>query len=381
MLAVWGSPGTDPGQFRSLNAVALDRDGNIYAADSLNDRIQKLAPDGSPLAQWGTLGSGPGEFDEPYGVAVDQNGMIYVADLRNGRVQKLAPDGTPLPLWGARGNAPTGSFSYPTSVVVDGQGNLYVLESVLTSRLRKFTPDGQVVFEVGGLHNPERLALDADGTIYVSDTLADQVVKISASGLVVQRWGAFGSRPGQFYRPTGIALDGRGTLYVADRDNYRIQRFTTTGQPLGQIGGAPPTPLGQFLRPNGVSVDAAGHVYVEDWGNRRMQELDPDGLPVRAGPLDSGELAAFDQRNQTVTDPSGGQWLLDTNASRLLQLDAQGSLVAEWGGWGSAPGQFEFPGALAVGPDGAIYVADTWNNRVQVLNLGSAPPPAAPDEP
>jgi len=80
-----------PGQFKLLVGVAVDTQGNVYAVDSSNNRIQKLSPNGELLAEWGTYGSAPGQFPSPTGVAVDAQGNVYVADSQNHRIQKLYP--------------------------------------------------------------------------------------------------------------------------------------------------------------------------------------------------------------------------------------------------------------------------------------------------
>ena len=84
--------------------VSVNTEGNLYVSDTGNRRIQKLSPDGTPLAQWGTYGDAPGQFRSPSGIAVDAQGNIFVADLETGGIQKLSPDGQPLAAWGRSGS-------------------------------------------------------------------------------------------------------------------------------------------------------------------------------------------------------------------------------------------------------------------------------------
>ena len=87
----WGSEGSGDGQFDELLAVALDADGNVYAADRKNNRIQKFTSDGTFITKWGSEGSDDGRFNMPHGVAVDTDGNVYVADTYNHRIQKFRP--------------------------------------------------------------------------------------------------------------------------------------------------------------------------------------------------------------------------------------------------------------------------------------------------
>ena len=92
-LGAWGEPGTGDGQFNFPWGIDVDRAGDVYVADWRNDRVQKFDADGKHLATWGGPGRADGEFQRPSGVAVDNEGLIYVADWGNERVQVLGPDG------------------------------------------------------------------------------------------------------------------------------------------------------------------------------------------------------------------------------------------------------------------------------------------------
>jgi len=136
-LGRWGSRGAGPGQFISPFGIALDGQGNLYVADSGNNRIQKLSVNGGrPLGQFGTKGTGPGQFNNPVGVAIDQQGNIYVADRGNHRIQKLSSAGQFLQQWANSGRFGTellpgdqpGQFNSPNGLALDSKGNLYVAD-------------------------------------------------------------------------------------------------------------------------------------------------------------------------------------------------------------------------------------------------------------
>jgi DNA-binding beta-propeller fold protein YncE len=135
-LAEWGTDGRGVGQFHRPGAVALDSAGNIYVADSGNDRVVKLSPAGQVMVTWGKCtpgvppcspspGDGPAEFFGPNGIAVDGSGNVYVAESVNNRIQKLSSSGQSLARWGTQGSGP-GQFDSPWAVTLDAAGNVYV---------------------------------------------------------------------------------------------------------------------------------------------------------------------------------------------------------------------------------------------------------------
>lgn len=185
-----GGKGKENGRLDFPRGLAVDNAGNIFVADTNNDRLQKFAPTGMFLSVIGKGGAGPGEFREPGGIAVDSAGYIYVADVSNHRVQKLKPDGTFLAQW--KGPEP-------------------------------------------GFQNPRDIAIGKDNSIYVVDQGHSRIVKIDSNGKVQMVWGTAGRGDGQLAGPTSIAVDGKNDrVYVADPGNKRIQVFDPNGKFLSK---------------------------------------------------------------------------------------------------------------------------------------------------
>jgi DNA-binding beta-propeller fold protein YncE len=124
----WGSPGTDPGQFSRVRALALGLDGLLYAADACNDRIQVFTRDGELKACWGKRGEQPGELAYPYDLAFGRKGELYVVEYGNHRVQKFTVQGQSLGCWGGPGREP-GRLHSPWALAVDSKGKVHVLDS------------------------------------------------------------------------------------------------------------------------------------------------------------------------------------------------------------------------------------------------------------
>src|SRR5262249_17891833 len=140
-LLTWGVPGTGNGELSSPQGVATDGSGNVYIADTGNDRIQKFDASGTFLTTWGSNGSGNGQFLTPRGVATDGSGNVYVADTNNDRIQKFDGSGTFLTTWGSTGFPGNGLFTFPLGVATDGRRNVDVLQTN-NPRLQKFDGSG-----------------------------------------------------------------------------------------------------------------------------------------------------------------------------------------------------------------------------------------------
>lgn len=257
-----GKAGFDNGMrvtasFRHPYGLAIDRKGNMYVGDVGNHCIRKIAPDGkvSTLAG-GRKGFSDRKgdlamFNHPYGVAVDSKNNVYVADSYNNRIRKIKPDGSTSTLAGngrdgfIDGRALRAEFYVPIGIVIDEAGNVYVGDEG-NSSIRKVTTDGFVTTLAGNgkfsfgdgvgrgatFNAPGGIALDKHGNLYVADYLNNAIRRVSVSGQVHTIAGSADKgfadgHPSQakFHYPFGIAVDAAGLVYVGDQYNHRIRKI------------------------------------------------------------------------------------------------------------------------------------------------------------
>jgi DNA-binding beta-propeller fold protein YncE len=260
LLDAFGTKGSGDGQFRYPSDLALDSAGNIYVADQDDQRIQKLAPDGRLLAKFGSgsLAEGqmaPGAFDDPSGVAVDPAGNVWVVENDNKRVQKLAPDGSPLLMFG--GDA---GFSDPRQLALAPSGDIYVTD--LNGSVFRFASDGTLLGTFGqGLETPRGIAVDRAGDVLVADRDQFRVAVFSPTGDLLRTI----SRPlerGALYA-MDVALDASGDIWVLT-DGNGLMKFSPSGDLLATVFES----LRGEDRPAydafGIVAEAGGSVLVAD---------------------------------------------------------------------------------------------------------------------
>lgn len=229
-------------EFNTPSGIAFDTAGNLYIADTGNHAIRKRTPQGvvTTLAGDGSAGFRDGaaaqaRFNGPIGVAVDTQGRVYVADTYNDRIRVIAPDGQVSTLAGgalpgmADGVGDQARFDTPTDLKVDAHGVVWVAD-MRNDAIRRIAPDGSVSTLIGGdpadlsplLHRPMTLALTHDGVLYVGDA-SGRVLQVTRAGHVVTMSGEDVMQ--RMSRPAGIAVDAQGAVYVSDAGSARVHRL------------------------------------------------------------------------------------------------------------------------------------------------------------
>ncbi len=313
------------------------------------------------------------KFSEPAGVAVNSLGnIIYVADRQNHRIRKITSTGTVSLFAGTGavggmddmpGMPGVAQFYQPEGVAVDSDGFVYVADSV-RSLIRKITPPSSGT---------------GTGTVI---TLAGG--NVSGVGGMPCTPPSSGCTKGmgtdaRFSNPYGVAVDGSGNvLYVADTVNDRIRKITSTGTVTTFAGGGSPA---QFNTPVSVAVDSKGFVYVADRDNDRIQKITPGGVVTTlagggSGNSDGvGTSAKFNKPSGVAVDSKGFVYVADRDNDRIRKITPDGVVTTlAGGGSGSSDGtgtsvQFKRPEDVAVDKLGNVYVADTGNHRIRKITI------------
>jgi tripartite motif-containing protein 71 len=372
----WGSHGSAPGQFADPRGLAASET-EVVVADDDNHRIQRFTPEGAWDGEAGEHGRGPGQFSYPYGVALDAAGDVYVADNINARVVKLSPGLAFLGAWGGPGSKP-GQLAFPRGIASNPAGDTYVADTA-NGRVQEFDPEGNLVRTIGTSARgpgqfiaPEGLATDPSGSLFVSDTTDGRIERFSPAGEYLGQWTAAGGHFAGFNAPAGIGIDPRGAVYVADRANGRVVRMWGDGTYLGELGG--PLEVGDVSlgSPGSVAVDpASGNTYVADTLHNRVLVFAPDGTLLARWGANEGDGAPgggqgqFDAPDAVAVGPGGEVFVADTGNNRVVALSSAGAVEATWGVKGSANGHFHEPTGVAVDAAGRVFVVDRENNRVE----------------
>ena len=439
-----GGPATSAA-LNNPSGVAVDSTGNLFIADSRNNRIRKVSPSGiiTTVAGDGTTAfsgdGGPATSASlsPSGVAVDSSGNLFIADSRNNRIRKVSPSGIITTVAGDGTTAFSGDGGPATSaslylnvggVAVDGSGNLFIADCV-HNRIRKVSSDGIITTVAGGgasglgdggpatsvaLSFPSGVAADAAGNFFIADTINNRIRKVSPSGTITTVAGngtqGFSGDGGSAtsaalqihevaVNPTGIAVDGSGNLFIGDTDNERIRKVATNGIITTVAGngaygfsgdGGPATSaslqVSAFSNGGGaVAVDGSGNIFIADTFNQRIRKVSPSGIITTVagngaygfsgdgGPATSASLS---RSSDVAVDGSGNLFIADFQNGRIRKVSPSGIITTIAGGGNSGLGDGGpatsaslSPGGIAVDTSGNLFIADSRNYRIRKVSL------------
>lgn len=295
---------TTTGVLSHPEALARTPRGLMYVVDSLDHSIKKVNDDGvirfvgtgRPGASNGGFG-GAVSFKNPTGLAVDDDGNLYVADSGNNLLRKITPKG-------------------------------------VASTLAQFAPNN------GRTVSTQGVAVAGDGTVFVSDPALNQILRVTGAGKVsllsgVKEGGSLNGpvKMASFLQPQGLAVDPAGVLYVADTGNNCIRRITPDGRVSTLAGtGVPGDRDGsateaQFDRPYGLAVDHDGNLFVTETVGNKIRRVAPDGSVVtvagtgETGTADGrGNRASFDGPRGILVAEDGSLYVADSLNARIRKV-------------------------------------------------------------
>jgi len=407
-----GSPAVDA-PLIGPTALAVDPSGNLFIADSDWDdqisQIRKVSPDGVIITAagqsfWGFTGDGGPATNAfltaPTGLAADAIGNLFIADTYNDRVRKISPSGI---ITTVAGNGPAQPARSPASldgvtamgadlgrtlgVALDSSGDPLILDSYGVTKL---TPDG--VLHTATTQGGEALTVDAAGNLFVAGLAINEVAPGGAVTHFVGS-GAFGT-PGS--GGNGIAVDPAGNLFVGS--GYVVSKISPAGVATTIAGGGEAVPgdgglaIDAFLNDvTGQALDGAGNLYFSETYGYRVRKMTPDGIITTiagngkagysgdGGPATSAQLGGSDG---LAFDAAGNLYIADTynNAIRLVTPDGTITTIAGtpgsrgyFGDGGLAvAAQLSYPYGVAVDRGGNIFVADTGNGAIRELRPSHA---------
>lgn len=306
------------------------------------------------------------------GIAADGHGNLYIADTGNNRVRRVSPDGTITTIAGNgiggfsgdRGMATSAALRMPSGLAIDAGDNLYILDRG-NQRIRKITADGiittaagngttgyggdggpatQAMFNFGS--EAGNCAVDKTGNLYIPDTANDRIRKVDPAGMITTLT--------ETHSPYSVAVNAAGDVYFGNGLGVVTRIKAQGGMEIVAGGESQIAPdnlravNALLVEPSGVAVDSTGNLYITDSRLQQLRKVSPYGTITR---LAGSPVTAVDYRNGVTGGFSG-----DGGPPQRSQLNV--------------------PFGVAVGRDDCIYVADSGNDRIRRIAASSVGPDA-----
>ncbi|MGA9657555.1 MAG: hypothetical protein WBQ60_00440 [Asticcacaulis sp.] len=431
-----GGPAT-AAQLAGPTDVAITPAGELLITD-VYQRVRRISANGtiSTLAGNGTIGfSGDGgpainaSFRSLVGIAIDATGNVYVADSGNNRVRRIGIDGIITTVAGNGGSGFGGDGELATQATVQGpqflafdaSGALYITQS--DSRIRRVGIDGLVSTVAGtgmadfsgdgglatqaSLNYPSGIFVNANGEKYVADRENYRIRKISVNGVISTVAGGYlgngGLATNAYLRrglfvtplgtPTNVAVDNRGNVYVSSRYSHEIRKVNPTGVistvagtgVLGYSGDGGPATSAKLAYPRGVAPDKTGNLFIVDQYNSRIRKINPEQLITTVA--GNGQVnfidntpnlssAEFYNSSTLPIDSVGNLYVFSSccvakiNPAGVISVVAGTTAGTGFSGDGgpATNARLSYPTSAVVGENNTLYIADGNNNRIRKVN-------------
>lgn len=423
--------------------LALDGSGNLFIADGGTCRVRKLvlasdtistyAGDGTCGYNNDSIAATSAELYEPWGVAVDGTGNVYIADTYNNRIRlvkkstgvitTIAGSGT-HGYSGDTGPATTAEISYVYQLAVNSAGTSVILADANNQRIRQFTVGGNIKTVAGTgtacspalgdggpatsacFYNPQGIAANTAGTtVYVGDysnqrvrkfTIAGNINTVAGngSGTVATLVSGIPATGVVFNNPWGVLEDSSGNVYIADQSNCMVRKLVKSTNLVNFFAGTGPSACGyagdgglatsaKLYYPTALAKDSTGNIYIADTYNHIIRKVNSSGdistfagIPQEAGYTGDGGAATsakLEYPEGLWIDPKNNVYIADTYNHVIRKVS--GGTISTVAGTGAAgylgdgdqalTARLYYPHSVAVDSAGNVFIADTSNNRVR----------------
>jgi RHS repeat-associated protein len=366
--------------FDARNNIIYLGGGRKQSAQSINNVISTIAGNGTE----GFGGDGgpalQAKIYRPHSIAVGADNILYIADTNNNRIRRVGTDG--------------------------------IISTVAGNGYSGFSGDGGPATQAR-LKQPKGIAIGTDGSLYIADTENYRIRRVGTDGIISTIAGGFGGFHGDggpatqagLGLPDSVAVAPDGSFYIADTYNKRIRRVGAdgiistvagNGEYIGSGGDGGPATQAILPFPHSVAIGPDGSLYIEsggfsptEWYGRRIRRVGPDGIistvagigdPGYSGDGGPATQAQLISPEGVFVDLDGSFFIADIYNHRIRRVGSDGIIttVAGTGNYGfsgdggpATQASLNGPYGVAVGPDGRLYIADTWNNRIRRVGQAS----------
>jgi len=409
--------------------VDIDLEGNLFISDRSNNRIRKVNINGiiSTIAGLGKPGFG-GDFGPadkallkyPFGISLDNKGSLFIADRGNNRVRKIdqqgvittiAGDGTHF-FGGDYGPANQSSLAFPTDVVVDSSGTIYIADrnnnrvrkidqfGVITTLMglgqNEFNGDNEIAAETT-LHLPFALALNGEDSLLVVDRnhfrirevklQSSQVETVAGNGKFLFKGDGGPGGGATLEAPSGIAVDSKGNVLFADRLHQRVRKVGDDGiidtvignGKQGNEGNAGPSIEATLHLPEVLIVDPEDNIYLTQRSGNGwiIRKSNPDGIithfagnGMQGNTGDGGPAieASFHTITDIAADESGNIYIADSINRNIRKVDRQGTISTIYKDSLDILGTEVHPNGIVIDKAGNIFFSDSGSSKVYKIS-------------